>query len=101
MDTALEEYRLNEAAQRLYQFFWSEFCDWYIELAKLSLQAEGDEQVMAMRRRMTQGVLATVLETALRVGVASEEGPRELLERADLAVDGVRGFTEILEALAA
>jgi len=42
-----------------------------------------------------------LLETAIRVGVRSEEGPRELLERADLAVDGVRGFTEILETLAA
>jgi len=34
VSTALEEYRFNEAAQHLYDFFWHEFCDWYLELTK-------------------------------------------------------------------
>ena len=31
---ALEEYNFNEAAQALYRFFWSEFCDWYLEATR-------------------------------------------------------------------
>lgn len=41
------------------------------------------------------------LESAVRVGVRSEEGPDEIADRADLVVDEVAGFAEILEALAA
>jgi trehalose 6-phosphate phosphatase len=40
------------------------------------------------------------LETAVRVGVRSDEGPAEIVERADLVVDGVEGFTRVLAALA-
>jgi trehalose 6-phosphate phosphatase len=40
------------------------------------------------------------LDTAVRVGVRSEEGPREIVERADLVVDGVDGFARVLAALA-
>ncbi len=35
MNTALEEYRFNDAANSIYQFIWHEFCDWYIEMAKI------------------------------------------------------------------
>lgn len=41
------------------------------------------------------------LQCAVRVGVRSEEGPNEIVERADVAVDDVAGFSEVLEALAA
>jgi trehalose 6-phosphate phosphatase len=40
------------------------------------------------------------LKAAVRVGVESEEGPREIIERADLVVDGVSGFTQVLSTLA-
>jgi trehalose 6-phosphate phosphatase len=40
------------------------------------------------------------LEAVVRVGVRSEEGPAEIIERADLVVDGVEGFTRVLAALA-
>jgi trehalose 6-phosphate phosphatase len=40
------------------------------------------------------------LEAAIRVGVSSEEGPAAIVERADVVVDGVDGFTEVLAALA-
>jgi valyl-tRNA synthetase len=59
---ALEEYRFNEAAMTLYQFTWSEFCDWYLELSKQELY--GDDQ---LRRQTTQYVLWTVLEHLLRL----------------------------------
>jgi valyl-tRNA synthetase len=40
VDEALEEYRFHEAANRIYDFFWGEFCDWYIELIKPRLVAD-------------------------------------------------------------
>ena len=42
--SALEGYRFNEAAQAVYEFIWSDFCDWYIEAAKLSLNADDAEK---------------------------------------------------------
>ena len=36
--SALSEFRLNDAADRLYHFVWHEFCDWYVECSKLTLQ---------------------------------------------------------------
>jgi valyl-tRNA synthetase len=41
---ALEGYRFNDAAQAVYEFIWSDFCDWYIEAAKLSLTADDGEK---------------------------------------------------------
>jgi trehalose 6-phosphate phosphatase len=41
------------------------------------------------------------LDTAVRVGVVSDEAPEEILDQADLTVDGVAGFAAVLEALAA
>ena len=42
----LEGWRLNEAASRLYEFFWSEYCDWYLELAKIRLYGSGDKRTV-------------------------------------------------------
>jgi len=58
----LAEYRFNAAAMGLYQFTWSEFCDWYLELSKKDLYG-GDPE----RKRMTQYVLWYVLENLLRL----------------------------------
>ena len=41
VNEALEAYRFHEAANRIYDFFWGDFCDWYIELIKGRLNAEG------------------------------------------------------------
>ena len=61
--SALDEYRLNEAAQTMYHFFWDSFCDWYIELTKSSVAArEVNEEVRAARCRIVH-----VLETSLRL----------------------------------
>jgi valyl-tRNA synthetase len=38
MNKALGEYRFNDAASSIYQFIWHEFCDWYIEMAKIEFQ---------------------------------------------------------------
>jgi valyl-tRNA synthetase len=55
-------YRLDLAAQALYEFVWHEFCDWYLELAKPALQT-GD----AATRAATRQTLLQVLEATLRM----------------------------------
>jgi valyl-tRNA synthetase len=57
---ALDSYRFNEAASALYRFLWSDYCDWYLEMAKISL-GEPD------RRATTLGVLVGVMERFLRL----------------------------------
>jgi valyl-tRNA synthetase len=60
---ALDDYRLNEAAQTLYHFFWDEFCDWYIEMTKSLLSSsEQSEATLAARNRIVY-----LLETSLRL----------------------------------
>ena len=68
VDTALESFGFADAANAIYHFVWDDFCDWYIELAKPHLQ-QGTEvdPVRTARRHVVQGVLATVLETTMRL----------------------------------
>ena len=47
VNAALDTYRFHEAANSIYDFFWGEFCDWYIELIKPRLMAENDQQAAA------------------------------------------------------
>src|SRR5690606_38346850 len=56
----LDAFRFNDAAQALYRFVWGDFCDWYIELAKLALA--GDDPGA---RRAAQTTLVEVLRGAL------------------------------------
>jgi valyl-tRNA synthetase len=57
---AFEEYRLNDAAKRLYQFVWNDFCDWYVELVKPRLTSADDPSAPAAR-----GTLARVIADTL------------------------------------
>jgi len=59
---SLDKFEIGIAAQKIYDFFWSEFCDWYIEMAKIDLYGESIEN-----KRRTQKVLWTVLEQALKL----------------------------------
>ncbi|MFB3887391.1 MAG: valine--tRNA ligase [Thermodesulfobacteriota bacterium] len=63
IEKALENYKFNEATHTLYQFIWHEFCDWYLELIKPDLYQDTDP----LRKRLTQGTLLKVLDSALRL----------------------------------
>ena len=60
--SALEGYRYNDGAQALYEFFWNDFCDWYVEATKLSFR-HGD----AAEKNRAVSVLLNVLEESLRL----------------------------------
>ncbi len=48
VESGLEKFELNVAAQALYQFTWQEFCDWYIEFSKLFLREGGERRVQTI-----------------------------------------------------
>ncbi len=58
----LNEFQLGEAGRQINDFFWSDYCDWYVEIAKVQLQ-QGDEAT----RRATAGILRAVLDQSLRL----------------------------------
>lgn len=67
---SLDTYRLDLAAQAIYEFTWNEYCDWYLELSKAVLsdssKQEDDNQLTAQQRG-TRHTLVTVLEMLLRL----------------------------------
>ncbi len=64
VERALAAYRFDEAAGAVYQFFWGEFCDWYLEFVKVRLEFGGADDTVA---RLTLDALASVYEAALRL----------------------------------
>ena len=61
MEQAFDEYRYNDAAAICYQFVWHEFCDWYLEMAKLTLYGD-DTNLRASTAAVVQDVLMAVLK---------------------------------------
>lgn len=58
----MDKYEVGLAAARLYDFIWSEFCDWYIELSKTSLYSDNDD-----KRSDTVSILLYVLRETLKL----------------------------------
>jgi valyl-tRNA synthetase len=57
-----EKYEFGEVGRSLYNFIWDDFCDWYIEMAKLPLYGEDEDA-----KKMTRSVLAYVLDNTMRL----------------------------------
>ncbi|MCK5709357.1 MAG: class I tRNA ligase family protein, partial [Deltaproteobacteria bacterium] len=60
VERALESYEFDKSASSIYQFFWAEYCDWYLELVKPILYGDNEED-----KQRTRSVLVRVLTTAL------------------------------------
>jgi valyl-tRNA synthetase len=65
VDAALETYRFHEAANRIYDFFWGDFCDWYLELIKPRLNFEEGSDTSVARAACAN--LVNLFDAALRL----------------------------------
>ena len=63
VESGFAEYRLDLVAAALYEFTWSEFCDWYVELSKAVLQSDSASPA---EKQATRATLIATLETLLR-----------------------------------
>jgi len=61
---AIKQFRFDLATQAMYEFFWNEYCDWYLELSKPVLN---DPNATAAQKKGTRRTLIRVLETSLRL----------------------------------
>lgn len=91
----IDNYRLDMAANTLYEFIWNQFCDWYLELTKPVLWKGTEAQQRATRR-----TLITVLEKTLRLAHPVLPYITETIwQSIKPLVDGVEGDTIMLQAL--
>lgn len=96
VDAALERYEFAVANEALYRFAWGEFCDWYLEIAKVQIPRDADSATPEQVRRgaYTQVVLGRVLDVVLRLLHPAMPFVTEVLWTA--LTDGVDGYPSSL-----
>src|SRR6266513_2161789 len=62
IESAYREYQFNSVAQRLYQFFWSDYCDWFVEAAKTEIFSEDEA-----KKKSALAVMDVVLSAVVRL----------------------------------
>ncbi|MEH0761308.1 valine--tRNA ligase [Vibrio sp. 16] len=91
----IDNFRLDMAANTIYEFIWNQFCDWYLELTKPVLWKGNEAQ-----QRGTRRTLITVLEKTLRLAHPVIPYITETIwQSVKPLVDGVEGDTIMLQAL--
>ena len=91
----IDNFRLDMAANTIYEFIWNQFCDWYLELTKPVLWKGNEAQ-----QRGTRRTLITVLEKTLRLAHPVIPYITETIwQSVKPLVDGVEGETIMLQAL--
>lgn len=100
---ALEDYKFDDYANRLYRFFWNTYCDWYLEFVKSRLYSKDDNRETSAqdvrRRKNAQIILITLLEGTMRmlhpgIPFVTEELWQRIKERYDSGTSDRKGSSE-------
>ena len=96
VDDALDRYEFSLANENLYRFAWGEFCDWYLEIAKVQIPRDWDSatEEQVQRGISTQIVLGRVLDAVLRLLHPAMPFVTETLWKA--LTDGEEGYSDSL-----